>query len=41
MQNMKVTLTQFLDNFQAKIIKKYWGGVKQRFNIYMVVFEVF
>ena len=33
MQNMKVTLTQFLDNFQAKIFKKYLGEIKQSFDI--------
>ena len=38
--NYKNDLNQFLDNFQAEITKKYWGGIKQRFAIYMVFFEV-
>ena len=40
MQVTKMTLTQFLDNFQAKIFKKYCGEVKQRFDIFIEIFEV-
>ena len=39
MQITKMTLTQILDYFQAKIFNKYWGGVKEKFDIYIVVFE--
>ena len=34
-----MTLTQILDYFEDKIFNKYWGGVKQKFDIYIVVFE--
>ena len=34
-----MTLTQILDYFQAKIFNKYLGGVKPKFDIYIVVFE--
>ena len=40
MQISTMALTQFLDNFSAKIFNKYHGGVKIKVNIFMKVFEV-
>ena len=34
-----MTLTQFLDNFWAKIFNKPWGGLKIKVSIFMVLFE--
>ena len=40
MQITTMTLTQFQDNFWAKIFKKQQGGVKMKVNILMKVSEV-
>ena len=40
MQIKKITLTQSLDNFWAKIFNKHWDGLKIKFSIFMEVFEV-
>ena len=40
MQITSMALTQFLDNFWAKIFNKHQGGVKIKVNIFMKVFEV-
>ena len=40
MQITKMTLTQFLDNFQAKICNKHHVRVKIKVEIFMDVFEV-
>ena len=39
MQISKMTLTQFLGNFWAKIFKKPWGGSKIKVSLFMEVFE--